>query len=201
MMASQKLQELGFSPLLKGDALLTDVDDDQSCIDCVLCEDSESIGSDAVEKLYWFEYHPSVHAAGSTKICDHCLFPPPKNIDFIMCSREKHLYCLYCIELKLFRIQLGRFVMEQDDDSKLDLGMQWERDYVAYRNDNRTRRNKSRTVAESMKHNGICTCFGKKKDDYWTEEQKKPDGTLRIAGYKTAVMASNSIIEMQISGD
>ncbi len=113
MSTKKKLQDLAAYPLLRLDPLLTDVEDPDATVECVLCDDIENISGD-LEKLYWFEYHPSVHAQGSNKICDHCLFPPPKNIDFVMCSREKHLYCLYClycIELKLFRIQLGRFVM------------------------------------------------------------------------------------------
>lgn len=98
-------------PLLQLDPLLTDVDNQDACIECVMCDNVDTVDEDDAIILYWYEYHPSVNTAGTARICDHCLFPLPKNIDFVMCGREKHCYCLYCIELKLFRIQLGRFVM------------------------------------------------------------------------------------------
>jgi len=112
------------------DPLLTDPDDENSFVPCIFCEDDGNADIDEPCKLLWYEYHPSVHQSQPVKLCDHCMFPPPKDINFVWCQNQKHLYCLYCLELMLFRIQLGRFVKEPGD---ADLGMQWERDYMSYR--------------------------------------------------------------------
>lgn len=109
--------------VLRLDPLLTDPDDEKTYVPCIFCDrdilgDGEDVGytqdfSLHQTKLYWYEYHPSLHQKRPgypPKLCDHCMFPPPKDFNFVWCENEKHLYCLYCLELMLFRIQLGRFV-------------------------------------------------------------------------------------------
>merc|ERR1712130_414180 len=78
----------------------------------------------------------------------------------IMCARESHLYCLYCIELKLFRMQLGRFVMEFDDSG--DLGSQWEEEYIDYQVD--TSRSRGHSIANTLSNKSFC-CFPTKSSN------------------------------------
>ena len=84
--------------------VLTDVDDPQSELPCIDCGVEEFI------PLCWYQYDDQAHAHGDVKLCMHCNYPLPKNEDFVMCSNQRHTLCLYCLELKLFRIALGRFV-------------------------------------------------------------------------------------------
>ena len=86
--------------------VLTDVDNDNSDLPCIEC----GTNLDEFVPLCWYEYDERVHEDHHVVLCHHCNFPLPKNEDFVMCVNQKHILCLYCLELKLFRIELGRFV-------------------------------------------------------------------------------------------
>ena len=165
--------------------LLTDISDETSTVKCASCTYLD--GCDVENELYWYEYSPSLQTSG--RVCNHCGFPPPKNVDLIMCAREKHLYCLYCIELKLFRVQLARFVMvsyfivysiyhvhtyklyvsvsvNQELDDTDDLSIEWERDYVDYQKT--SHRGRSHSLADTLSNKRFC-CFTKKQTTAFIE--------------------------------
>ena len=55
----------------------------------------------------------------------HCGLPLPKERDYVSCDNG-HKYCLYCVELMLFRVQLALFVQNKNEDN---LHKEWEKDY------------------------------------------------------------------------
>ena len=91
------------------DKVLMDIDDDNSDIPCIECAHNSGTDPPPFIPLCWYGYEDRVHS-DPPLLCNHCNYPLPKEEDFVMCENQRHTLCLYCLELKLFRIELGRFV-------------------------------------------------------------------------------------------